>query len=416
MAKPTQTGQKNAKRPGQDAGGSSKDGEKKAQQRREAEELARGRKTRIKKVKSASPSSAQAVDELIIPTFEIDELINGNVATGHNVKIGDATFGVIEGGHKLTLVAAESGKLSKFVGKAPHVFITLIDVVNDDYTPRLTGPWGEQQEAMWQHIGAVLGEDGLNALESRLKRDRDARREAMLLEHDAASKVAQYVGEHADVWERAVSGSDAITAAFEAMTSDKPVEIRFNREAPYGVVLGFFFDSRTDGIAIHVGHVGGKSEQFGKILRGAHLRCPIGKLPDTVPEGVLASHFGDSVKMIHDLVMGLDRIKGGRDALMNGMYHAAKRIMLNNRQRVVNIKPMLTVVGKTTPSTAPATATTVMAEPTSQPTTPPTTSPVVNLAPKSDADFARTLREAGYTAAEVMTALEERSLAPKKTA
>ena len=284
---------------------------------------------------------------LVITTVGASDLINGNVATGHNVLIGDATFGVIEEGRQLTLVAAASGELSKFVGKAPHVFIKVSDLVKDEYTPALTGMWGAQQIAMWQHIGDTLCAEGLEALEERLQRDRTARFDAINAERAAAEKAAMHVGANVEVWDRAVAGSDDIAAAFEAMTSDKQVEIRFGREVSFGVVLGFFFDQLTDGINVHVGHVGEKSEQAGKIVGGAHLRCFGSTVPETLSHTILASHFGGSVKMIHELVMGLDRVKGGHDAMMSGMYHAVKRIVAERKNKVVpikSVKPVLTAV------------------------------------------------------------------------
>ena len=181
------------------------------------------------KIKGAIPSFTPRVPkspvQLTVPTVAVNELILGNVATGHNVAIGDATFGIMDSGHKLTLVTASTGELAKFSGKAPHVYITVDDLVMGKYRPRLTGKWGDQQVAMWQHICDAIGNDGLDALEKRLNRDREARRELFKAEHEATEKAAMYVGENIEVWERAVTGSDAITTAFTDMTADTAVEV-----------------------------------------------------------------------------------------------------------------------------------------------------------------------------------------------
>lgn len=297
-------------------------------------------KAKSKKPRSGNIPSAKQI-ETATPTLEVQELINGNVATGHNVKIGDATFGIIENGHKLTLVAATSGELKEFVGKAPHVYITVHDLVNDEYKARLTGVWGKQQVAMWQHIGDTIGDDGLNTLEERLEKDREARRQTFNAEREAAEMAAKYAGENAETWDRAVAGSSAITAAFETMTAGQPVEVRFGNMqlkdvASYGLVLRFFYDQATDGMKIEVGHVGQKAEQ--KLLFGTHLRCFGGRVPDTLPEKVAASFHGESIKAIRDLVLN----GANRDAILDGMYKAARRITADRKK----VKPALTLVGK----------------------------------------------------------------------
>lgn len=89
---------------------------------------------------------------------------------------------------------------------------------------------------------------------------------------------------------------------------------------------------------------------------------------------------------------------------------------------VVNIKPTLSVVAKPEPAMVPAAPVAAVVEQTTRPANPVMTSPVVTTTKpvattqKTDADFARTLREAGYTALEVMAALEERSLTEAKSA
>jgi len=306
------------------------------------EQKAKSKKLRI--AHSGNIPSAKQV-ETVTPTLEVQELINGNVATGHNVKIGDATFEIIENGHKLTLVTAASGELKEFVGKASHVFIKVHDLVEDEYKARLKGFWGEQQFAMWKYIRDTIGNDGLDALEARLERDRDARREAWNAERQAAELAAKFADENTEIWGQAVAGSSAISAAFETMTAGQPVEIRFGNlqlkdAAKYGTVLGFFYDQAIDGINVAIGHVGKKSEWAGKLLFGAHLRCFGGRVPDQLSEKILSAHFGESVKMIQDMILN----SPDRDAILSGMLKAAQRITAD--LKVKPMKPVLALVGK----------------------------------------------------------------------
>lgn len=350
--KSAQPGSKNAKKPGQSAGGSPKDGIDKIIQRQKAEEFARDLKTRAKKAKAISSSTEQVVEEASSALLGVNDLLDGHMTTGHTVAIGDATFGVIEGGHKLTLVAAATGELAKYVGVWQSTYISMHQIVNDifDQACPLKGMAAKKQLAMWQHIRSTLGNEGLDDLEDRLENDRKVRFETRNEELASAHKAAQFVGSDVEVWERAVSGSDAITAAFEKMTADQPAEVRFgnpgNKDAVnYGVVLGFFFDQGTDCINVYVGHVGDKSEHAGKIVVGAHLRCSSGWVPDTLSESILASYFGNSIKAIHELIMDLEWTKFGREALLSGMIDAVKRIMNDRKTKVVPItKPTFSIV------------------------------------------------------------------------
>ena len=284
----------------------------------------------------------------------MNELFLGNVATGHNVAIGDAMFGIMDSGHKLTLVTAATGELAKFSGNAPHVFITVNDLVLDEYHPRLTGKWGDQQVAMQKHIRQTVGNDVLDALKARMNGDREARQEAQLSNMPPAFTI----DENLALWQ---SSSKDIAAAFAAMSDEKPAEIQIFNEAAYGISLGFFYGThsgRTDGIMIEIGHVGKKSELAGQIGLRTGLWCFRGMLPETLSENALKTANGSSIQKFYDFMMGLDfKVRG---PILDGMHSAFERIRKEPKKPVAaaTVTPIKKGIAKLasvpTPDSAPA--------------------------------------------------------------
>lgn len=352
-----------------------------------------------KKSKRRGSTGIHEVEAL--PTLGIAELIRGALATGHRVEIEGAVFEALEGGAQLTLVSASDAKLGRFVNQAQNVFVWVHDLVKDEFNSPLRGIFADKQIAMWQHVVNNLEDDEIEALEVRIGIQREQHRAQRAEEREQAVLAQKFVGENIEIWDRAVGKAD-IANAFDAMTAASPVEIRIStvgQDSHYGVVLGFFFDTATNGMKIHVGHVGEKFKFAGKIPCGTYLQCFGGKLPEMLP-----ATLPPGVHMIHELIMGLDRTV--RDPIMHGMYRAVKRITAPSAPRPQ--PPVLQLVQRPAQAAAPQQ---VLAEPTAVEMVAPTTSQPVKVdlptpVPQSIiAELVQSLRAAGCTPQEIGKAI-----------
>lgn len=327
-----------------------------------------------------------------LPTLGLADLIKGALVTGHRVEIGNATFEALEGGNKLTLVSASDAMLSRFVDMAQNVFVWVHDLIKNEFISPLKGPYADKQNAMWQHIVDSMSEEEVAELKARLENEREQRRAEIAKEREQVLEAAQFVGENDEIWNGATPASN-IEATFEAMTSEVPAEIRvttIGNDSHRGFVLGFFFDKKTNGMKIQVGHVVKKSEYANKVSRGLYLTCFGGKVPDVLPPSL-----PEGVKVIHHMVMGLDRKV--RDPIMNGMYHAVRRITS------VKEKPVFTLVkqeGFSSSSPAPIAQTKVMESPTTQAVKAAELTPTP-VPQSAVAELVKSLREAGLSPQEI---------------
>lgn len=342
-----------------------------------------------KKTKSRASKGIHEVESL--PTFGITELIEGALATGHRVEINGAVFESLEAGAKLILVSANNAQLGKFVNHAQNIFVWVHDLVKEEFISPLKGAFADKQCMMWEHIVNSLEDDELAALKMRLEIQREQRRTDIAEEREQEALAQQFVGENADIWNQAVGKAD-IANAFDAMTVDHPAEIRITtagQDSHYGVVLGFFFDTATNGVKIHVGHVGEKTEFMGKVTRGAYLKCFGGKLPET-----LAATLPSSVSLIHEMIMGMDRTV--RDPIMHGMYTAVKRIVMKSAP-----KPKAPVLQLVPASSAPVAQPVVVEEIAPVASQPVKADPPAPAQQNDVALLVKSLRDAGYSAKEI---------------
>jgi hypothetical protein len=259
----------------------------------------------------------------------VEEFLAGEALTGHRVEIGNAVFEMVKH-NTLTLVSAEREPLKRFTAIGTSIFVTIGQLINDSFESPLSKEFREKQKAMWRHIRAELGEGDMVALAALNKPQMttpmpsavDIRQIVTTVEAPAATIKPVFVGENAKRWNSATAD---IGSAFEAMSAEKPAEIRIGSNQHEGITLGFFWQGNGS-IRTYVGHAGAKSSLSGKVVERAFLEIRDGKIPERLPESLTAHERGKCVLVIHEYVMGLPRIL--RDPIMHGLSRASGVISL----------------------------------------------------------------------------------------
>lgn len=300
------------------------------------------------------------------PVVPVADYLSGDMAIGHHVNfVGDAGEIRCElTNDGLVLISTTVAELAPFVRVAPNVYVKPWQLVKEDFKSPLPGNLAKKQDAMWDAIGAAIGDDGLEVLYDRL--------EAEKLE----TRKPVFVGESADLWRSTIIDA---ASALGSMSATKPAVFYVGKkgDAAAGLILKYFWNHDKRNLNIEAIHVGAKHPLAGKITQGTVIWCTNGWLPESLNHSSANDLLQFILKLGHDV----------KDPILDGAHKAHQRI---KDELAAQKKPMLTVVGAKTPALlAPKTdasvATTVTPAPAPVQAPVPAPAPVAQPAPVATA-------------------------------
>ncbi len=336
-------------------------------------------------VKSFADLTALPVEKVVVATATIDDMINGRVATGHVIGVGEGNlFEVTQKG--LTLRAAEDQALTGYTTRGENIFLPLWSLTLDEFTSPLRNGaknqfFADKQEAMWKHIASEMTDEQTRALKKRL---------------DDEKESGKYVGEDREIFARA---NRNISDAFEALTLENCfVEFRIGNDLEKSIVVGVSVSNGA--LELRFGHVGGGHELAGKVIKGTVLWASGGLLPETLSEAQLNSVFGPSLTAMRSVLLNGTH----REVVISGLLAAHQRLRKEGRanQKVASVLTLVPSKKVETPV-----AQTVAPTPAPKPVAQPAPVMTGTVSPEQDniTQLIKSLREAGMSPKDIGEAI-----------